>query len=1523
MSATLPVLRFNQPSLSVPAPTGRQGIPRDRWLLLIVFMVALTIFGATDSGRIVFDTKLGVDINAGEFLGRLWSLWNPLEWQGSLQNQYIGYAIPMAPFFLIGQLLHIPIWLIERLWLSLLMAVGFAGLLKLSRALNIGSDASRLLAAVVFILWPTFTIAIGSTSAAALPGLMVPWAVLPLVGAVKGHSPVWRSVARSGLAVAAMAGVNAVSTLAVLLLPALYILTHTRGRQRTSLSLKWCTAIIAATAWWVVPLLLQGRYAFNFLPYIEQSATTTRTMSATAVLRGTGTWTAYFDLGNVPWISAGWTLVSASGAILATATAAAVGLAGIARRDMPERRWLCTCTGITLIAALAGYSGPFGSPFHAWVDSLLDGPLAPFRSTYKLEPVIAVALALGCAHMLARTWRTSLPLWRSRRLAASAAAAPVVALVLAGLALPQLTGQALQPGSFTSVPAYWHQVSAFLARHSATETALVVPSNPHGQFIWGDTIDNPLEPLATSPWTERGLVPYGGAGSQVFLETAESAVESGHQVPGLAAYLARSGIRYIVVRNDNLPTISGYTEPQIVNETLAQSGFHRVAYFGPQIGATPGYPNVAGEAPGFALSYPSVEIFAANDPRLEPDSPVTTLPLSHTVLVNGGPDSLLQLAAPGILGGQPAVIAGQQLSGKPALWAVTDGQRRADNDFGSTVNYASYTYTATGTNPIDDPLGDAGGQPRQLLPVSAAGHQTVAVLSGAASVTASSAGSWLGESTSYDPANAFDGNPATAWAESNADTPVGQWIQINFAHKVNLPARARIELLDDFAARAVPYQLRATTETGAATTNTVASAAEQPLRLPSGPTRWLRITITAASNVVPGRPGAGISDVLIPGIHVTTYLQPAQDQFGTSAPAVAYSFSLPSPADSSQSTPATGIGFNRRFDTPAAERLTADITAVPEPGQALTSIIANLSPATTKQFQVSSSSSWDYLPSFGPANLFQQPTSRPWLASSSDPNPTLELHWHGRRTISTLTLLPALGLAAAPTGVLVGSPAGARLEPVGLGGIVRVSPPLRTDRLYLSFGPRSTSAAGNTTAGQPSELPLGLAKVTIPALAGLHPATPPATAPFRLACGQGPAVTVDGHRYQTSVTGTVGALMQLQPVHLRLCSPGSALQLPAGHQVLTSAPSSDFGITSLDLVSPPTVASAGRAEQGQAAEARRVRVLSWHADGRKLFIGAGPASYLEIHENFNPGWSATLDGRPLKAATLDGWQQAFVVPTGKGGTVALTYSPATVYHVGILISAAALLILAGLALGNQWKRRKRMPSATGAAERVATNGGSPPSEPRSPASDRGALVFNATPAGQHVNPASHLSGASFAPARATVHGHSGKHRAPGRAHRLVHLAHPSPTRPTLAHPSQAGPSQDGPSPDGPSASGRSASGPSPARTSRPTRAQMKQAVAILLPVAAVIFVAGGAVVLVVPVLAVIAYSRARWLPLIAALAMFGAGVIAAAARTPTVPGHGPFGGSAQVFALIALAAALMPVIFTAPSERTEQSGSGL
>jgi arabinofuranan 3-O-arabinosyltransferase len=1449
---------------------ARRWLPRDRWSFLCVFLVALVIFAATDPGRIIFDTKLGVDIDAQDFLTRLWSLWNPLEWFGSLQDQYIGYAIPMAPFFLIGQLLHVPIWLTERLWLALLVAVGFTGMVKLARALGVGSEPSRLVAGAVFALWPTFTIEIGSTSAGALPGLVVPWALLPLVAAVGGRLKPGRAAALSGVAVAAMAGVNAVSTLAVLVLPALYILTHTSSRQRVELGLKWCLAVVAGTSWWLVPLLLQARYSYNFLPYIEQSSTTTGSMAAAAVLRGTGTWTAYLNLGGTPWLSAGWTIVTSPAAILGSAAAAAAGLAGLARRDMPERRWLCLCVGLTAAIALSGYYGPLGGPWHAEIDKLLDGPLSPFRSLYKFEPIIAVALALGCAHLLERCWRHSLALGGAKRIGVGAATAPLVALALVGLALPQLSGQVLQPGSFPKVPGYWYQAAAFLAAHSPRTTALVVPADPHGQFTWGDTIDDPLEPIATSPWVERGLVPYGGAGSEDLLATAEQAIDSGQEVPGLPAYLARAGIRYVVVRNDTSPSDGNYTPPQDVNESLALSGFTRVAAFGPPVQAAPGYPDVPGVTPGFATSYAAVEIFQASSPDLRPAGPAQALPVSKTVLVNGGPDALLQLAGQAGLADQPTTIAGDKLAAKPATWAVTDGQRRTDDDFGATSNYQSYPYTATQTNPPDDPLGDPGGQPRQLLPVAPVGHQTVAVLSGAASVTASSAGSWLGESPQYDPANAFDGDPATAWAEASPTTPVGQWVQIDFARVRNLPAAAGIQLLDDISTRSIANQVRVTTAAGSAVTDLAGTGSSQHLTLPPGQSRWLRVTITGASNVRGGFPGAGISDVLIPGVTVTTYLQPAEDQAGMQAPQVDYSFAQQT------ATPATTSGngqLNRTFVTASGARLAAHILAVPQPGSALEALISNLSPVTRSHFAVTANSIWDGAPEFGPANLFEAGTGRPWLASAGSTSPTLQLKWRGKRKITKLILQPAYGLAAAPATVVIHSPAGNRLANVSLGGVVVVSPPLRTTRLDLSFPTSSSSAAGNTVAGQPGQLPIGLAKLTIPALAKMRLAMPRASSQFSLGCGQGPAVTVDGRRYQTSVHGTVGDLIALRPVQLQLCTQGGTLALPAGRQRLTASPSSDFAITSLSLTSE-TAASQG--QSGQAAQARQLRVVSWQADSRELHIGQGAAAYVEIHENANPGWRATMGGKPLDAVTLDGWQQAFVVPAGAGGTITLTFSPAAAYHDGLIAAAAALLVLLAVALptGWLWRRRRfrRAPRGHNGDSGTSRATGHGPSRLAGPPG-RPALVFRPlTPADLDLYRA-----------ELAVAGH------PGLAERGPGWHNPA----TQSRARRAGGRQQAPS-------RRTLHlGPWSWRTTA------RQAL-LLTPVAVVILVVGGPVVVAVPLLVLTSRLLPRSMPVVAAAAMICAGIAIASAHSPTISGSGPFSGFAQFCALVALAAALVP-----------------
>ena len=171
------------------AATADGASPRTWRLTAAVFLVALVVLILNARGQIFFDTKLGVDLDPAGFYARLWQLWNPDEWFGTLQDQYIGYAFPMAPFYLAGQLLKVPVWLTERFWLAVLIAVGFAGLVKLAEALRIGTDRSRIVAGLAFVLWPTFTIVIGSTSAGILPGLLAPWAVLPLVRAAGGRQP--------------------------------------------------------------------------------------------------------------------------------------------------------------------------------------------------------------------------------------------------------------------------------------------------------------------------------------------------------------------------------------------------------------------------------------------------------------------------------------------------------------------------------------------------------------------------------------------------------------------------------------------------------------------------------------------------------------------------------------------------------------------------------------------------------------------------------------------------------------------------------------------------------------------------------------------------------------------------------------------------------------------------------------------------------------------------------------------------------------------------------------------------------------------------------------------------------------------------------------------------------------------------------------------------------------------------------------------------------------------------------------
>lgn len=207
-------------------PVDEPAAPRSRRWLLGFWATVFVAFLAVSPGRMTFDTKLGVVVDPGRFLGDLGELWHSRSGFGGISDQYIGYLVPMLPYYGLADLLRVPTWLAERLWLSLIVAAAFWGALRLAERLRVGSPATRLLGALVYALWPTYTIVVGSTSAAALPGALLPWVLLPLTNPRLAPRI---AAARSALLIPLMGGVNAASTLASLLPVGLYLLSRPGG----------------------------------------------------------------------------------------------------------------------------------------------------------------------------------------------------------------------------------------------------------------------------------------------------------------------------------------------------------------------------------------------------------------------------------------------------------------------------------------------------------------------------------------------------------------------------------------------------------------------------------------------------------------------------------------------------------------------------------------------------------------------------------------------------------------------------------------------------------------------------------------------------------------------------------------------------------------------------------------------------------------------------------------------------------------------------------------------------------------------------------------------------------------------------------------------------------------------------------------------------------------------------------------------------------------------------------------------
>ncbi len=1243
-----------------PVPAG----PGER--TAIVAGAAVLVVGTflQARGRILPETKLDLLLEPGRFIGRALHLWDPSASFGQIQNQAAGYLLPMGPAYWLGRTAGLAPWIVQRLWIGGLLAVGFWGVARLARALGVGTPASRIVGAAAYALGAASLTLVAFRSGTQVPVYALPWVLVPLVEADRHGRR--RAAARSALAVALMGGVNGTATGLVLLVPALWFVTRRRGTGRWRLAGWWAVGVVLATTWWTVPLVIQGRFGYAFTDFTESATLTTAVSSGTEVLRGTGNWLAYLTSQNQLWLPGGWELIANRIAVGGGLAVAAAGLAGLARRDQPERLWLSLSALAGATVMVAGYHGPLGSPVWSSVRSLLDGPLVPLRNVTKAQPVLALPVALGAAHLLGRAQRAvarsrarrgpapTTGRWRAVRPAS--AAVVLVGLATVGAAgLPFLHGRVPVDGTFTRVPAYWEQAGTWLDAHGHDRRSVVVPGSAFGEYTWGRPLDDPLTSTTDQPLAVRDIVPLGSNGTTRLLDGVEDQLQSGRISAGLVTVLRRAGVGFLVERNDLDPVRTDALPPGQVHALLAAELGRPAASFGPMVDSRLGPAHLRPrQAP---LQVRAVEIWALGGsvPR------VTAYPLGGTAVVGGEPEALYELAAADALGARATVLAGDPDVptggvGTGAPGVAADVSRRRDVAFGDVRFTASYTLTA------DEPAPGTDQPPTDRLVVPGDAHLARAVQQGAATVRASSYGETdLVRLPADQPWAAFDGDPATAWrpslgAPASLDHTLGQWVELTLDQPRDL--RRAVITVPVGAGRSRPTELTVTTDSG--TSLALVGGPTVELALPAGTTRHLRITLTGVGTGVDGLGAPGIAEVAVPGLDLARPVAvpatgaPGGDRTIVLARDHGDPFARqPWPEDAA---------LDRRIELPRTGAYAVTGTVVARPGPALDRLLAGLEPAGGAE--VRATSSWNGLPAFAPWRAFDGDPGTGWVAAPDDPDPALTVSWPAARTVDSLTVR-ALGPPATEVRAVVLTSDSGESRTVGLGAPGRPVPFAPLTARTLTVRPARTTGAHPATAAEPGQA-TGLAELQLGG-GPVGPVAPAPTTPFELPCGSGPPVAVGGTTVPTSVRGTVADLVDVAPIPFTAC--GDAPRLAAGTRSLRTGIDRALQVEQVRLTAP------GADPTRRSGPARTVTVSAWGSEHRIVRIGAGGRSLVALGENANPGWTASLDGRSLTSTRVDGWRQAWIVPAGGRGTITIDFAPGSTYRAGLAIGFLLLLVL--------------------------------------------------------------------------------------------------------------------------------------------------------------------------------------------------------------------------------------------------------
>lgn len=1187
-------------------------------------------------GRTTFDTKFDLTVDPTRLLEGSLHLWNPLLSFGELQNQAYGYLFPMGPFFALGDLVDVPPWLVQRLWSALILVAAFEGARRLHRALAPAAGPWLwLVSGLAYALAPRMVGLIGVLSSEALPAAVLPWVALPIVHAVAGRYSPAVAAGLSGSAFLLVGGVNATAAVAILPLPAMLIICGRGVHSRVRLAAWWTAAVLAASAWWILPLLVLGRYSPPFLDVIESARATTASMGWSNVARGLDHWVFFTAVDGRPWWTAGYALATSPALVGVTALVAAASFAGLMHPKMPGRLPLAVSALVGVVLMGIGHGWALASPADDLVRSLLDGPLAPLRNVHKLDPVVRLPLALGLGHLIGAIWAAARTgpeqrILRRRRktLARGAAAVAVVALIVS--AWPLVTGTLRQDG-WREVPAEWRQAAVYLGEHSDAGRTWVLPGSGFGRQTWGRTVDEPLQPLARAAWVTRSQVPLVPQQTMRHLDALEARVSSGRGSPALAQALARSGIGHVLLRHDSDARATTSPPAQRVAAALQQSG-----------GLTLVKSFDEGVAP--------IDIY-----RVEPY--VETVDITDTkevTRVTGGPEDVLSLLEGGVLPpDRPSFLVPTDAED---VDAIGDGYQLRERQFGRTLDAVGPLLAPEEPYRLTRPVHDYAGA-EGVEHVTATSPSRARVSASSSSGYPDTVGPVRPE---YGPAAVVDRSDETFWRSAPLADTRGQWVEIA------LPSPRAVEHVDVTAGvdglSGLPVRrIRVTAGDQSIDQDVDPLSGFARVRLSGAPVSTVRVTVTAmgagsTSGVValrevtvPGLDATQEAKVPGAGVHPATDLRfradPGRRACTKVAGRVRCDAELATAGDES-------TGLRRVFTTAEVGTWSLAGTVVATASPATLALLDPLGESAT----VRASSTLANDPLVAPAFAHDADPSTWWSSALGDRSPSITMSWGAPRLVSGVRVQLAPTMTRVPRTAVV---AGGGLEQevaVDENRMVRLSP-FQATELTITFPSGDDSSRTDPR-------PLGISEVELDGLQGLT-YQPDRASPSGALCGMGPRVVIDDNTVETEIRGTLGDVLDGTELRIYPCAASGPLR--TGDHRLAAVSTDRFAVTSLTMAAdtPPE----------PAVGTRSFAVQEWGQGSRAVTVGPGSEAVLRVTENANVGWQATLEGQVLEPVVLDGWQQGYRVPAGEGGRIDLQFEPDRPYRAGLAAGAISALLL--------------------------------------------------------------------------------------------------------------------------------------------------------------------------------------------------------------------------------------------------------